>query len=189
MPFRRRTFRNRRPRRKTRWLAITPGGQTFTTTPNTVFHQLVPKDASGSVGIQEFYGGTLSKVILDITTDPTPFNNDPTSANQFRGNVYAGLFVTEDTSPDPVIWTPNEPSGDYMIRDTIDYWYRREQDVDGHGIIHMGYNIPHLMLETHVSRKLKENSRLFLGMYFAAIGTGYSNFALGWTGRMLITLP
>jgi len=188
MPFRR--MRTRRPRRKTRWLAITAGSQSFVANA-TAYHQLVPIDASGTVPIAEFYGATLVKVILDVSTNMVPFPPDPTLEQHLSWTLNTGLFVAENVVPESTIWQPGLPSGDYMIRETQVGWWNREPETVMAAMAGEAYhNFPHIRLETNVQRKLIENSRLFLALNFAiADDTDLSTIDYGWTGRMLIKLP
>jgi len=182
--------KTRRPRRKTRWLAITAGSQSFTANA-TAYHQLVPVDASGTVPIAEFYGATLAKVILDVSANMVPFPPDPTAEQKLSITCYAGIFVAENVVPESTIWNPSLPSGDYMTRDVMGMWWNREPETVMAAMGGEAYhNYPIMRLETHVQRKLEENSRIFLGLQAnMADDTDLSTLQFGWTGRILIRLP
>ena len=157
-------------------------------TNTTAFHELILKDAVGIQASDEFIGATLSKVHLDISAAPDLVVTAAVT-NIADYTLYAGLFVADNVVPEPTIWTPNEPSGDYMLRDTMSLWWRREATADGASTSWLEDHARHLHLETHVRRKLEENSRLFLGFYFSFAGAALNSLPVGWTGRALITLP
>lgn len=188
MPFRRRTVR--RQRRRTRWVAINAGARSYTATGGA-FNELIFSDASGLITTADLIGSTITKVILDVSQNMVPFPPDPVLEQRLSGTVYFGLFVTQDDTPSTLIWTPNTPHGDFMLRETSAFWWYRMPETQNSNLGGEAFsNYPHLRMETHVGRKIRENSRLWLATSFAiADDTDLSTYDIGWTGRALITLP
>lgn len=186
MPFRRRFVRGRRPRRRTRWLAVTPGSRAALASNTFAANQLTMEDAQGNVLMSEFIGGTILRVLLDVqilyTLDGTPSG---TSGSIFS---HAGVFLTADTTPEGTTWSPNAPSGDFMQRTSY-----------GAQLIYGTSDLPTLTtvpqtgyahrFDTQVRRRIRENDKLWLGFLHFINGTSITGVDYGWTGRVLIALP
>lgn len=190
MPMRSfRRISGRRPRRKTRWLAITPGVVSGAASPSPGTYSvstLALQDRAGAVDWNEFYGGTLLRVILDVQIAHT-INN---AGGIQVGTVFlhGGLLLSPEVSPTATAWDPNVPSGSFMERQTfgeevaLQYgaaglWYRGKQD---------GFAFH---FDTNVKRKIQENDRLFAVYRGFLGGTAWTGVDLGHTGRVLIQLP
>lgn len=186
-----RSFRRitRRPRRKTRWLAITPGSLAAVASGGAGTYSVATlglQDRTGAVTLSEFYGGTLVRLILDVQAVHTV--NNAGGIQTGTCYIHGGVLVDESVSPPSTVWDPNVPSGDFMQRETfgeevaLQYgaaglWYRGKQD---------GFAFH---FDTKVSRKLIENSALFFVTRGFLGGTAWTGVDLGYTGRALIALP
>lgn len=188
MPIRRRSMRRRgSSRRRTRWLAIVPDS-VVPTSGVVNFQELALQDSSGAVPLAEFYGGTLVKVLLQLQVAPEITIASPAATQVAYSTLHAGIFITPASTPDATVWTPNAPSGDYMIRDSYHFWYRRESDTDGASTVAIGSPGIGLALETKVRRRIVENSVLWLGNITFLNGSLDAQ-PFGYTGRVLIALP
>lgn len=195
MPFRKRFVRRRSPRPRTRWVAITPaavnGGSTLANNTQ-YFNALNLEDRQGTVYMNDYIGGTILRIILNLQLLPFMDESESGPATQFY-YAHVGLFMDASDTPDPDIWNTNSPSGSYMIRDTMSHaaWYGSQAAYPGWVIDYGGPKARELTLDTQVKRRITENTFPFLGTY-TFVSSGYTapgSLAIGYTGRILIQLP
>lgn len=185
--FRRRIIRRgRRPR--TRWLAITPGAITGIVTNTYQASQLTPQDITGVLNWSQFTGGTILRVLLDMTIDPTWTAQPPPWDAAVETHV--GLFVVSDTGPDASTWDPNIPHGNFMMRQHASERVRVNDPSDGGGVIRSASpNARMMVFDTEVKRRINEGSKLWFSTKSFLVGSAIIANNIGWTGRVLVQLP
>lgn len=167
------------------------------TTDNTfATRELALNDATTNYSLDDFVGGTLLKLYLQVESNPTV--SFPLTFDAGYSTDHFGVFVTPDGSPDAAVWTPNSPSGDFM--------YRWSQSFNVFGFVDgtdalqherwantakgMGADPVHMaQIETHVARRITENAKLWLSLYHFEDATMVTQIQFGYTGRVLLQLP
>jgi len=180
--MRRRSSRRRGMRPRTRWLAITPFGYPGGVSAGTNISALTLNDASGPVVLNDFVGGTLLRVLLDLDAVIT-------AGAIGSGNVinHAGVFVESTQSPTAAFWTANNPSGSFMER----LHSMMEFNTYGVGnvpVVYFNQHFPSMHFDTRVRRRINENMVLYLSQTHFLAG-GVTGVDYGGTGRVLIQLP
>lgn len=189
MPFRRfrRAFRRRRQR--TRWFAIVPDGFTLNTNDFNTYRGLQLQTAGPlNSDLQNYTGGTLLRVILDVDFSPDiVFTDGVVSVGSAIDHF--GLFIQNGTtSPSSSLWDANKPFGNFMYRDGVSWWARRE----GTGVTPQFLTSQNggrrLHIDTNIRRKISEGDQLFTTHHFFKTGA-WNGVDVGHTGRVLIGLP
>lgn len=185
MPIRRfrRSF-SRRPRRKTRWFAITPAGFAGGASGTTVASEIFMEDESGNVPLARLVGSTILTVIVEAQASLT-LGVPPPASGQY--NSHWGIFTDQAHnagSVDGTTWDPNKPFGDFMLRDTMSLSYN---DITGTGPIVSEKNGRNMSMRTRVKRVVREGTHLFI-VEKNFISGGITGVDYGYTGRVLIAL-
>lgn len=193
MPFRRSRRFSRRPRRRTRWFSIIPNAFTHSTN-NQFTAQGLSLQIAGPVTVPwaQVAGHTVLRTILDLD-----FNWDIVYASNAVTNVgdmltHLGIFMSADDTIGTATWDPNVPSGDFMHRDHVSLWWRRESNTDLGGITKLGSpgEGRHLHIDTNIRRRVRENDQMWLAARSFKNATNVVNgFTVGYTGRVLLALP
>lgn len=143
-----------------------------------------------NVDFNSLAGGTVIRTILDIDANPDlVFNTGVTSIG--FGIAHMGIFMTDGaTVPSTALWDANKPFGNFMWRDGMSWWYRRDANADGGSITVNQYNPRRLHVDSVIKRRIGEGDSLFLtAHFFKDAGNVFNSVALGVTGRVLIRLP
>lgn len=190
MPFRRRTFRRSRSgsRKRTRWLAVTPGGLAIPTFNTFQAAQVSIQDVNGAVPWATFTGGTVLRTLLDVTIDPILTTGAPPW--DYGLETHVGVFMVNDVSPDSTTWDPNVPHGNFMSRIHASERVQMRPAVEGGSIIQwMTPSSRTMYFDIPVKRRILEGSRMWLSTRSFLAGTALISSNIGWTGRVLIQLP
>jgi len=187
MPRFRRSFRRARGRRpRTRWLALEEILGTLGTATGTNFYELTWNDADGNVPLNNFYGGTILRIILCVAWTPVI---DPTATFQLhRALIHQNVFTDQGDAPEVVLWNPANPHGSVMDYKCALWHGQHAAATDGaYAFESANDHWPVTMFDTNVKRKLEENTRIFYGQTWNY--QTLASFSFNVTGRLLVQLP
>lgn len=177
----------RAPRRRTRWLALTPHALTFTGGSDTWDSQEMQwEDSGGVVDPYELVGGTVLRTLVDATVDHSVlgFSAD----NHASIYMHLGFGLDDAAAPLQNRWDPNKPHAEFMWRGSQYGFWDFNLEASGNSVTYRGDPLV-FHADSTQRRRIDESERMWLfGHVFhtSAFGTGVT---VGYTGRVLVALP